>query len=239
MTETAALYLQLDGFKSDQILENRLFFLPKPDTKNENFLEALSAATPTPGGGSAAAHAGAMGAALVAMVARLTIGKKKYSAVENQMKEILSQADRLREELSAAVGEDSDAFEGVISAFKLPKDTPIQNKFRTEAIEAATLRASQVPLRVAQKSVSVMALAERVVALGNINAISDGASAAAMANAALTSAGYNVRINLAGLGDKNAGDSFLTRLHTLETKANNLQIKIQKSIQERGGFSLG
>jgi glutamate formiminotransferase/formiminotetrahydrofolate cyclodeaminase len=239
MTETAALYLQLDGFKSDQILENRLFSLPKPDTKNENFLEALSAATPTPGGGSAAAHAGAMGAALVAMVARLTIGKKKYSAVEDQMKEILSQADRLREELSTAMKEDSDAFEGVMSAFTLPKETPSQEKVRTDAIEAATLRASQVPLNVAQKSVSVMALAERVVAFGNLNAISDGASAAAMANAALTSAGYNVRINLAGLGDKNVGDSFLTRLHSLETKANNIQLEIQKSIQERGGFSLG
>ncbi len=239
MTETAALYLQLDGFKSDQILENRLFSLPKPETLKDNFLEALAAATPTPGGGSAAAHAGAMGAALVAMVARLTIGKKKYTAVEDQMKEILSQADRLREELSAAVEEDSAAFEGVMTAFKLPKDTPSLEKARSAAIEAATLRASQVPLSVAQKSVSVMALAERVVALGNLNAISDGASAAAMANAALTSAGYNVRINLAGLSDKNAGEPFLTRLHTLETKANNLQIEIQKSIQERGGFSLG
>ncbi len=239
MTETAAQYLQLDGFKSDQILENRLFALPKPNSPSDNFLEALAAATPTPGGGSAAAYAGGMGAALVAMVARLTIGKKKYADVEDQMKEILNQAERLRLELTGAVAEDSAAFEGVIGAFKLPKDTPELGKTRMEAIERATLIASQVPLTVARKSVSVMALAERVVALGNLNAISDGATAAAMANAALTSAGYNVRINLAGLGDKTAGDILLSQLHTLEDKALKLQNEVQKSIQQRGGFSLG
>ncbi len=239
MTETAALYLQLDGFKSDQILENRLFSLPKPVSQPDNFLDALAAATPTPGGGSAAAHAGAMGAALVVMVARLTIGKKKYAAVEDQMKEILSQGERLRLELTAAVEKDSAAFDGVMTAFKLPKDNPEKEKAREDAIETATLIASQVPLNIAQKSISVMELAERVVALGNLNAISDGASAAAMANAALTSAGYNVRINLAGLSDKIAGETLLSQLHTLEAKAGKLQKKIQKSIQERGKFSLG
>jgi glutamate formiminotransferase/formiminotetrahydrofolate cyclodeaminase len=239
MTETAARYLQLDDFKSDQILENRLFALPKPEPRTDDFLEALAAATPTPGGGSAAAHAGGMGAALVAMVARLTIGKKKYAAVEEQMKEILIQAERLRHELTAAVEEDSAAFEEVMSAFKLPKDTPSQEKTRADAIETATMLASQVPLTVAQKSVNVMALAERVVALGNLNAISDGASAAAMAFAAFTSASYNVRINLAGLNDKTAGDSFLSKMHDLEVKAVNLQKEVQKSIQSREGFSLG
>ena len=239
MTETAASYLQLDGFKSDQILENRLFALPKPGSRPDDFLDALAAATPTPGGGSAAAHAGAMGAALVAMVARLTIGKKKYAAVEDQMKETLSQVEDLRLELTAAVDEDSAAFEGVMNAFKLPKDTPDNEKARALAIETATLAASEVPLKVAQKSVSVMELAERVVALGNLNAISDGASAAAIAKAALTSAGYNMRINLAGLGNKALGETLLSQLDTLEVKADKLQKEVQKSIRERGGFSLG
>ena len=238
LTEAAARYLQLDGFKFEQILETRLITSPRADPRPANFLDDLAAATPTPGGGSAAAHAGAMGAALVAMVARLTIGKKKYAEVEAQMKEILNQAERLRFELTAAVEEDSAAFEGVMAAFKLPKGTPGQEKVRTQAIEKATLRAAQVPLTVAQKSVLVMALAERVVALGNLNAISDGASASAMAHAALTSAGYNVRINLAGLADKTAGQPLLSQLHTLEGKAVKLEKGIQKSIQERGGFSL-
>jgi len=240
LIDSAVWYLQLDGFKADQILEQRLYAAASKSgsATGSSFLDDLAAATPTPGGGSAAAHAGAMGAGLVAMVARLTVGKKKYTAVEAQMNEILNQAERLRRELTAAVDEDSAAFEGVLASFKLPKDTHEQEKVRAEAIEKANLRAAQVPLTVAQKSVSVMALAERAVALGNLNAISDGASAAAMARAALTSAGYNMRINLAGLGDKAAGDTLLSQLHTLEGKAVKLEKKIQKSIQERGGFSL-
>jgi len=240
LIDSAVWYLQLDDFKADQILEQRLYSVASmsgPSAGN-SFLDNLAAATPTPGGGSAAAHAGAMGAALVAMVARLTVGKKKYAAVEAQMNEILNQTERLRRELTEAVDEDSAAFEGVMAAFKLPKDTPKKEKIRAEAIEKATLYAAQVPFTVAQKSVSVMALAERAVTLGNLNAISDGASAAAMARAALVSAGYNVRINLAGLADKAAGDSLLSQLHTLEGKAVELEKNIQKSIQERGGFSL-
>ncbi len=247
LVDSAVWYLQLDDFNPDRVLENRLYAaansglstpLKASPSTGSSFLDDLAAATPAPGGGSAAAHAGAMGAALVAMVARLTVGKKKYAAVEAQMNEILNQAERLRRELTAAVDEDSAAFEGVMAAFKLPKDTPKQEKVRTEAIEKASLRAAQVPLAVAKKSVSVMALAERCVALGNLNAISDGASAAAMAHAALTSAGYNVRINVNGLADKDAGDGLLSQLHTLEGKAAKLEKGVQKSIQERGGFSL-
>jgi formiminotetrahydrofolate cyclodeaminase len=137
------------------------------------------------------------------------------------------------------VDEDSAAFEGVLAAFKLPKDGLEQEKARLEAIEKATLLAAQVPLKVAEKSVSVMALAERAVALGNLNAISDGASAAAMARAALTSAGYNVRINVNSLGGKSARETLLSQLHTLEGKAARLEKNLQKSIQERGGISLG
>jgi glutamate formiminotransferase/formiminotetrahydrofolate cyclodeaminase len=240
LIDSVVWYLQLDGFKADQILEQRLYAAASRSgaAACPSFLDSLAAANPTPGGGSAAAHAGAMGAALVAMVARLTVGKKKYAAVEAQMIEILNQAERLRRELTTAINEDSAAFEGVMASFKLPKDTPEQQSVRAEAIEKATLQAAQVPLTVAQKSVGVMALAERAVALGNLNAISDGASAAAMARAALTSAGYNVRINLAGLANKAAGDTLLDQLWTLEGKAVKLEINVQKSIQERGGFSL-
>ena len=237
LTDAAARYLQLDGFKSEQILETRLFAPQRVDSRPTNFLDDLAAATPTPGGGSAAAHAGAMGAALVAMVARLTVSKKKYAAVEAQMTEILNQAEHLRSELTAAVDEDSAAFEGVLSSFKLSKATPEQEKVRTKAIEKATLRAAQVPLTVAQKSVSVMALAERAVALGNLNAISDGASAAALARAAMTSAGYNVRINVNGLSDKTAGDSLLSQLQALEVRAMKLEKDVHNTLTERGGIS--
>ena len=239
LVDTAVWYTQLNGFQPDQILEKRLYDISAASQESKpTFLDELAAPTPTPGGGSAAAYSGAMGAALVAMVARLTIGKEKYAAVADQMAEILKQAERLRTELTAAVDEDAAAFTKVMWAFKLPHNTPKQQSTRMTAIESATLVAAQVPLGVVQNAVLVMALAERVVALGNLNAISDGASGAAMAHAALVSASYNVRINVASLADSTTGESLLSQLKTLEDKAARLEKEVRKSIQVRGGFSL-
>ncbi len=240
LTDIAKWYLQLEDFQPEQVLEQRLYEVSGQGKggQDASFLKNLAAGTAAPGGGAAAAYSGAMGAALVAMVARLTIGKKKYLPVETQMKEILLQAEHLREELDQAVKDDSDAFEAVMAAFRLPRDTPRQEKTRSEHIEKATLHASRVPLLVAQKAVSVMALAERCVALGNLNAISDGASAAAMARAAITSASYNVRINLANLQDKTLGDEYLTKLEALEVRAQGIEAQVQKSMFERARLSL-
>jgi glutamate formiminotransferase/formiminotetrahydrofolate cyclodeaminase len=240
LVESAVESLQLEGFKGDQILETRLYE-ESATTESANattFLEELASAAATPGGGAAAAYAAGMAAALVSMVARLTIGRIKYAAVEAQMNEILKQSERLRQELSGAVNEDSAAFEAVMAAFKLPKDTPEQQTLRAAAIEAATLGAAGVPLTVAQKAVSVMALAERCVSLGNLHAISDGASAASLARAALASAGYNIRVNVAGLAHKVSGEEYLIRLKALEEKAAKLEKQVQQSLQERGKFSL-
>jgi glutamate formiminotransferase/formiminotetrahydrofolate cyclodeaminase len=239
LIDAAISHLQLDGFKPGQILEYQLSesAAQAAPAHDGSFLDALAAATPTPGGGSAAAQAGAMGAALVVMVARLTIGKKKYADIEAQMNEILNQAERLRCELAQAVEEDSAAFNGVLSTFKLPHESPEQEAIRAQAIQQATLNAAQVPLAVAQKAVTVMALAERCAALGNLNAISDAASAAALAQAALTSAGYNVRININGLNDKSAGEGLLAQLQVVEERARKLEKELQASLVERGGIS--
>jgi glutamate formiminotransferase/formiminotetrahydrofolate cyclodeaminase len=238
LIDSAVWYLQLDGFTPDQILETRLQAAQGGAAAETSFLDDLAAGTPAPGGGSAAAYVGAMGAALVAMVARLTVGKKKYAEVEAQMNEILLQAERLRAELTRAVEEDAAAFEKVMAAFKLPKDSPAQETARLQAIETATLEAARVPLATAQKAVTVMALAERAVALGNLNAISDGASAAAMGRAALTAAAYNVRINVNGLQDQTAGEELLAQLTALEERAARLEAQVRQSVQERGGLTL-
>jgi len=247
LTQAAVASLQLKGFSADQILEQRLSEIepststPTPSSLHplpSTFLDDLAAATPAPGGGSAAAYAGAMGAALVAMVARLTIGKKSYQAVQAQMNEILKQAERLRAELTEAVQADSVAFEAVMAAFKLPKKTEKEESDRNMVIEEATIGAAQVPLKVAQNAVSVMNLAERAVALGNLNAITDAASAVTLAHASLTAAGYNVRINVASLSDGAAGDAFLNQLQALEERAARLEADIQKTLNERGKLSL-
>jgi glutamate formiminotransferase/formiminotetrahydrofolate cyclodeaminase len=203
-----------------------------------SFLDNLAAATPAPGGGCAAAYAGAMGAGLVAMMAGLTIGKKKYAEVEAQAREIVAEAESLRAELTVAVAEDATAFEAVMAVFKLPKDSATQEKLRNDEIEKATLAAARVPLRVANKAVRVIELAAQIVTLGNINAISDGASGAAMARAALTAAGYNVRINVNSLADKTAGAGLLSELASLEARANASEAEIHQMLETRGGIAL-
>ncbi len=201
LVDAAQWYLQLDDFQPGQVLETRLaagLASPKgeaPAPAEIRFLDQLAAGTATPGGGSAAAHTGATAAALVAMVARLTIGKKKYAGVEARMWEILEQAEALRGQLSAAVEQDASAFETVMAALRLPKQTDAEQAARLRALEEATLHAAEVPAQVAGHAVRVLALAVEEAETANLNAISDAASAAALARAALTGAGLNVRTN--------------------------------------------
>src|SRR5215204_4484000 len=124
LTDAAVCYIQLDQSDNSQILESRLFesHAATPAENGPSFIEELAAPTPTPGGGSAAAYAGAMGAALVAMVAGLTIGKKKYADVEAEMQAIRVVAENLRKELTQAVDDDASAFEAVMGAFRLSKE---------------------------------------------------------------------------------------------------------------------
>lgn len=230
LTNAAIWYTQLDQFTPEQVLETRLYAAQKPQP---NFLDELAAATPAPGGGSAAAYAGAMGAGLVTMVAGLTLGKKKYAEVEGQMQAILAEAESLRAELTAGVAEDAAAFEAVMAAFKLPKEIAA----RSAEIEKATLQAARVPLQAAVKAVRVMELAAQAAASGNLNAISDGASGAAMARAALTAAGTNVRINVNSLAEKALGNSLLVELKALETRATEIEAEIHQTLETRGGFA--
>ncbi len=241
LVDAAQWYLQLDQFESTQILERCLASAEHEAQVSESaatFLDDLAAGTPAPGGGSAAAYSGAVGAALVAMVARLTIGKKKYALVEAEMQSVLGRAETLRAALTLAVQEDAAAFEAVMQAFKLPKDTAEQQEIRDRAVEEATIEAGRVPLRVASQAVEVLELAAAVTARGNLNAISDGASGAAQARAALTAAGYNVRINMASLKDPASGQELLQTLHQLETRAGLIEQQIQAEMVNRAGLAL-
>lgn len=237
LLDTAISFLQLDEFKEDQILENRL-----NNIKSERIivdsaiLDNFASGNPTPGGGSAAAYSGAMAAALISMVARLTIGKKKYASVESQMEEILIQSEKIRSQQTNLVQKDASAFENVMEAFKLPKETLEMESIRMKAIEEATLTATMVPMQVAQLSGTLVALAERVVALGNINAISDGGSAGALAMASIKSASYNVRINLANLSDTVKRESLETQMEQIEQRAKSVESKLLISLRERGSF---
>jgi glutamate formiminotransferase / formiminotetrahydrofolate cyclodeaminase len=234
LVDAAVWYTQLDQFEKEQVLETRL----ATTQEKVDFLDELASRAPTPGGGSAAAYSAAMGAGLVAMVARLSIGKKKYAEVEDANKDVLAEAEELRAKLTRAVDVDASSFEAIMAAYKLPKGTEEEKAARSQKIQEATLNASQVPLQTARDAVRVMELALQAARMGNNNAITDGASGAALARAALTSAGYNVRINLSSLKDKAQADALLADLMALEARAAELDAAVREVLAERGGLGL-
>lgn len=173
-----------------------------PAKKSLNgFLDELASSSPAPGGGSVAALAGALGAALTSMVCHLTIGKTKYVEVEQDMKKILKDAEDLRSRFTVLIDKDTDAFNKVMEAFSLPKDNENQKALRDAAVAAATKEATMVPLEVMKHCIDALALAQNVAANGNKNSVSDAGVSALMLHAACESAALNVRINLNGLAD--------------------------------------
>ena len=241
LVDTAVWYTQLDQFNKEQVLETRLAAAgpsesSAPPASGFDFLNRLASNAPTPGGGSAAAFSAAMAAGLVGMVAGGTIGKKKYAEVEGEMVAALAEAESLRKDLTIAVEEDAKAFEVVMASFKLPKETAEQITARGEAIQKATLDAAILPLGVAKKALRVMELGIRMMMQGNVNAISDAASAVIMANAAVAAAGLNVKINIASLEDKQQAVSMLPELAATEQQARLLVDAISAIMKDRAGL---
>jgi len=231
MVDTAIWYTQMDLFSPDQVLEGKMADMIGAN-RPADFIESLAAPTPTPGGGSAAAFAGAMAAGLVSMVARLTIGKKGYSDVEAAMNKILEESEILRDDLTSGVKEDSEAFDRVMEAYKIPKSDPV----RATVIQEATLMATLVPLEAAKKSYRVAELALEAAQSGNKNAITDAGSAVNLANAAVTSAAYNVRINLADLDDHKQKEQIMSELEKIEEGVLVSLDKINTILTDRGGL---
>jgi glutamate formiminotransferase/formiminotetrahydrofolate cyclodeaminase len=165
------------------------------------FADELSMDSPAPGGGSVAALCGALSAALTAMVANLTVGKKEYEAARPEMVATAVRAQELKDALLGAVDRDTKAFNKVMEAFRLPKTTSEQAEEKDRAVEEANKEATLVPLEVLEKSVEAVALAKVVAAKGNRNSVSDAGVAGLAGQAAGEGAAYNVLINLAGIKD--------------------------------------
>jgi formiminotetrahydrofolate cyclodeaminase len=168
----------------------------------DRFLERLASGDPTPGGGSAAAIMGAMGAALVSMVCNVSIGKKGYEAAEPGLREVLAHSEALRLRLAAMVGEDVAAFDGLMAAYKLPKSSDEDKARRAEAIQSSLRRATEVPLDCARACAEVIALSRRAGEHGYRHVISDAGVGVAAAYSALRSAALNVYINAPALKDR-------------------------------------
>jgi glutamate formiminotransferase / formiminotetrahydrofolate cyclodeaminase len=234
----------LDQFKPEQVLETRLFETfsqaeqPSTQDQDSSFLDALASGDPTPGGGSASAYSAAMAAALVAMVGRVTVGKKKYAQVEAEMGSLIEEASELQQAMKEAVDKDAQAFSAYMQARKLPKDTEQEKNTRSQALYAASITAAEVPLDVAQNALKIIQLALKASALGNVNAISDAGAAVSFAKAALDGAGLNVRINLLGMEKEPEPSRMLDQLKSLERDAKGLILSLQRVLDERGGLSL-
>jgi len=182
------------------------------------FLEKTASNTPVPGGGSVAALSAAVAASLAEMVAHLSIGKKGLEAAGDEMKAIISMASAYRETLLHDIDRDSDAFNQVMAAFKLPKNTAEEVKQRHLAIQEGLKTAALVPLRVAKDAFKILEMAGTVVIKGNKNAVTDGVVAAMMARTAVLSALYNVKINLASIKDNAFVNEVSKQVRELETE---------------------
>jgi formiminotetrahydrofolate cyclodeaminase len=185
----------------------------------KEFLEKIASELPTPGGGSVAALSAALAASLTEMVANLTIGKQGYDDVEDEMKAVAQDALRLKSKFVSAIDKDSNAYNDVITAIKLPGDTEAEKRHREEMIQSGLKQATLVPMAVAEDAIRVMELAGKTVTKGNKNAITDGAVGVMMAKTAVLSALYNVKINLRTIKDKAFIDEISKQVKELEQNA--------------------
>jgi methenyltetrahydrofolate cyclohydrolase len=181
----------------------------------ESFLDELASGAPTPGGGSAAAIIGAMGAALVSMVCNVTIGKKGHEAVESEMKAVRDESEKLRLRLTALVAEDVAAFDALMAAYRLPKGSEEDKSRRAAAIQSSLRGATETPLACARACAEVVALSRRAGEKGYAGVISDAGVGVLAANTALRSAALNVYINTPSLKDRAFADAATAELETL------------------------
>ena len=181
----------------------------------ETFLDELAGSAPTPGGGSAAAIMGAMGAALISMVCNVTIGKKGHEAVEAEMKAVRDESEKLRLRLTAMVAEDIAAFDGLMAAYRLPKVTEEDKSRRAATIQSSLRAATETPLACARACAQVVALSKRAGEKGYAGVISDAGVGVLAANTALRSAALNVYINTPSLKDRAFADAATAEVEQL------------------------
>ena len=197
----------------------------------KDFLNKVAGSAPVPGGGSIAALNGAQASALAAMVANLTIGKKKYAEVQEDMQAIAQEAEELMTAFTADIDRDSDAYNRVFACFKMPKDTDEEKVARSTAIQEATKYAAQVPLEVARRACALMPRIAEVALKGNQNAVTDACVAMMSARNAVLAAVLNVRINLTSLKDAELVARLQAEADGLEQQACNQEQELLAKIK--------
>lgn len=224
----AEYYLQIENFTPQLVLESRL---DEAEATLDDFLERVAASTPTPGGGSVAALAGALAGALACMVCNLTLNRKGGNTAD-ELTDVLEGANALRRELTDLVEADAKAYQAVLEAYRLPKASDREKKQRSQAIKQALEGAARVPLEVADRAVRLLELVPSLLKKGIPSAASDAGVAAYMAQAAVKGAALNVRVNLSSLQDPDLTESLLGQLSSLEARARELMAAAEHSLAE-------
>jgi formiminotetrahydrofolate cyclodeaminase len=233
LVDSAEFYLKLENFSRQQVLEKRLF-TPSPssltDMSLSTFSEQVASKKATPGGGSVSAYIGALAAGLVCMVGRITLSKKDAALESDRLQELIRKGEELRRRFLGLVVEDAESFDAVMQAFKLPKDRP---DARRKAIQEATIKAAEVPLRTLDSSVQVLRFAEEVAKYGATNALSDVTTSMAAARAAMEGAASNVLINLDALDDQHFVSKTRLRISELRKEGLQLEQRVQELVASR------
>ncbi len=232
--DVAEYYLQLENFSPEQVLEERMRRKGSGGgSATADFYEEVAAKTPTPGGGSVAAAAGALGAALNSMVCRLTVMKKKYKNVKEEMSTLRDNSEALRLKLQEMIQCDSEAFDGLMTARRMPKDFENEIQKRNEAIFESTKKAALVPLETAELSMKTMEFSKTIAEKGNANSVSDAGVAALMAKAAIEGALYNVKINISGFEDQTFVDDMQAKVKALQEKSDILAAEVRQIVESK------
>jgi formiminotetrahydrofolate cyclodeaminase len=208
------------------------------DEPLKKYLDEAASGAPTPGGGSVAALAGALGAALTSMVCNFTVGKEKYKDVEADVAQILSEAESLRGKLLELMVEDTQVYSEVSKAYGMPRSTPEEKEARTEAIQKSLRIAMQAPLETAICCHKILKLNEPLMDKGNQNLISDVGVAVLLAESALRSAILNVEINLSYIKDEDFCNNTREKLSSIVKESDELRSKIYIKVKEAIGAKL-
>lgn len=206
---------------------------PLIDLSCREFITQLASAAPVPGGGGGVGMGGAMGMALCNMVANLTIGKKKYAGVEEEVKSLLARGEEIQQALLAKVDEDAAVFEPLSKAYGLPKNTEAEKAHKAQVLEMESKKACQVPLEGARLLIEGMKIQRRMADIGSKLVISDVGCGGAMMLAALTAARLNVLINLNTIGDMVFVENARREIDALLKEGQQLAAEIQTAVAER------
>jgi formiminotetrahydrofolate cyclodeaminase len=192
----------------------------------QTYLDDAASKKPAPGGGSVSACAGALGAALVSMVCNLTRGREKFAGVEDRIVQVVEKSEAARARLEKLLQDDTTAYNGVIQAFRLPKDTDAEKAVRKAAVQAGVVVAADVPLEICRVALEVCRLSKTAAELGNPQAVTDAGIGAILGEAAVVGAALNVRINLGSIEDCDYTASAAAEVDAIEAEAAALRTEV-------------